>query len=81
LLAIKLTRMGAKKRPFYRIIVAEKRSKRDGKFIEAIGHYDPLKQPGELKINHDRFNYWIDHGAQPTETVRQLVKKSGGSLQ
>ena len=74
MLAIKLTRMGAKKRPFYRIVVTEKRSKRDGRFVEALGYYDPTKQPTEVKINHERAGFWIQRGAQPTDTVRQLLK-------
>jgi small subunit ribosomal protein S16 len=67
--------MGAKKRPFYRVVVAEKRSKRDGRFVEIIGYYDPLKKPAEVKLDHDRLNYWIKQGAQPTPTVRRLVKE------
>lgn len=68
-------RMGAKKRPFYRIVVAEKRSKRDGKCIDVIGHYDPLKQPAAVTIDRERLNYWLAQGAQPTETVRRLIKR------
>jgi len=75
MLAIKLTRMGAKKRPFYRIVVTEKRSRRDGRFVEALGYYDPGKQPAEVKIDRARVDYWIQHGAQPTDTVRQLLKR------
>jgi small subunit ribosomal protein S16 len=68
--------MGAKKKPFYRVIVVEKRSKRDGKFVEIIGHYNPLTQPAQIVLNHDRVNYWIRCGAQPTDTVRSLIRKS-----
>jgi small subunit ribosomal protein S16 len=75
LLAIKLTRMGAKKQPFYRIVVMEKRSRRDGRFVEALGYYDPGQDPVEIKIDHERVDYWIRHGAQPTDTVRQLLKR------
>lgn len=68
--------MGAKKKPFYRIVVAEKRSKRDGRFVESVGYYDPCRNPADIKINRERFDYWIERGAQPTETVRSLVKRS-----
>lgn len=76
MLAIRLTRMGAKKRPFYRVIVAEKRGKRDGRFVEIVGHYNPCRQPGEITLNHDRIQYWIKCGAQPTDTVKSLIRKS-----
>ncbi|MBI3950102.1 MAG: 30S ribosomal protein S16 [Acidobacteria bacterium] len=75
MLAIKLTRMGAKKRPFYRIVVAEKRSRRDGRFVEALGYYDPGKEPAEVKVDRERVAYWMEKGAQPTDTVRQLLKR------
>ena len=68
--------MGAKKKPFYRVVVVEKRSKRDGKFVEIVGHYNPLAQPAQIVLNHDRVNYWIRCGAQPTDTVRSLIRKS-----
>jgi len=73
--------MGAKKRPFYRIVVAEKRSKRDGRFVEVVGYYDPLKHPAEVKLNHDRLNFWINRGAQPTEAIRRLIKRSLAGVQ
>jgi small subunit ribosomal protein S16 len=76
LLAIRLTRMGSKKRPFYRVIVAEKRGKRDGRFVEIVGHFNPCSQPDEVKLDHDRINYWIKCGAQPSETVRSLIRKN-----
>jgi len=76
LLAIRLTRQGAKKKPFYRIIVAEKRTKRDGGFVEIVGHYNPCREPVELKLNHERISYWLKCGAQPTDTVRNLIRKS-----
>jgi small subunit ribosomal protein S16 len=79
LLSIRLTRMGAKKKPFYRIIVTEKRSKRDGRFLESVGYYDPRGNPFKLKINGARVNYWIERGAQPTETVRNLIKRNKAS--
>ena len=74
---IRLMRMGAKKKPFYRIIVADSRSPRDGKFIETLGTYDPLKDPAEIKVDGEKAKKWISNGAQPTETVRALLKKSG----
>jgi len=74
---IRLRRMGAKKKPFYRIIVADSRSPRDGRFIEEIGTYDPLKDPSEIKVDGEKALKWIADGAQPTETVRALLKKAG----
>jgi small subunit ribosomal protein S16 len=74
---IRLRRMGAKKNPFYRIVVADSLSPRDGRFIEEIGTYNPLMTPAELKVNVERAQYWIKNGAQPTDTVRALLKKSG----
>lgn len=76
MLAIRLTRMGAKKKPFYRLIVAEKRGKRDGRFVEIVGHYNPVSNPAQLVINHERVDYWIRCGAQPSDTVRSLIRKS-----
>ncbi len=75
MLSIRLTRMGAKKRPFYRIIVTEKRSKRDGRFVESVGYYDPCPNPADVKINRERVKYWIERGAQPSETVRSLINR------
>ena len=74
---IRLKRMGAKKKPFYRIIVADSRSPRDGRFIEELGYYDPLKDPAEIKVNGDKAKEWISNGAQPTETVKTLLKRAG----
>lgn len=74
---IRLKRMGANKKPFYRVVVADSRSPRDGKFIEEIGYYNPLKEPAEIKINGESAKKWISNGAQPTETVKSLLKKSG----
>jgi len=68
--------MGAKKKPFYRVIVTEKRNKRDGKFVEIVGHYNPLSNPAQIKLDHDRVNHWIRCGAQPSDTVRSLIRKS-----
>ncbi len=74
---IRLKRIGAKKNPFYRGVVADVRSPRDGKFIEEIGYYDPNKNPAVIKIDSERANYWIKNGAQPTDTVKILLKKQG----
>ena len=74
---IRLRRMGAKKAPFYRIVVADSRYPRDGRFIEEIGIYNPVTDPSELKVDVDRAQAWIKTGAQPTETVRDLLKKAG----
>ena len=77
MLKIRLRRMGAKKAPFYRIIVADSRAPRDGTFVEEIGYYNPLTDPAELKVDNERAAQWLKNGAQPTETVRALLKKSG----
>ncbi|MDO5785493.1 MAG: 30S ribosomal protein S16 [Eubacteriales bacterium] len=74
---IRLRRLGAKKAPFYRIVVADSRFPRDGRFIEEIGTYNPLTDPVEIKIDGERAQQWIKNGAQPTDTVRALLKKSG----
>ena len=74
---IRLRRMGAKKAPFYRIVVADSRYPRDGRFIEEIGTYNPVAAPAELNVDVDRAQAWIKTGAQPTETVRDLLKKAG----
>jgi small subunit ribosomal protein S16 len=74
---IRLTRMGDKKSPFYRIIVADSRSPRDGKFIEIVGHYNPLPNPAEVKIDGEKVKEWIAKGAQPTDTVRALLINNG----
>lgn len=73
---IRLRRMGAKKNPYYRIVVADSHSPRDGKFIEEIGTYNPLTTPVGINVDGDRAKYWISNGAQPTETVRALLKKA-----
>ncbi len=72
---IRLHRMGAKKAPFYRVVVADSRYPRDGRFIEEIGTYNPCKNPAEININVERANEWIKTGAQPTDTVRALLKR------
>ena len=74
---IRLRRMGAKKAPFYRIVVADSRYPRDGRFIEKIGIYNPTTDPAELKVDVERAQAWIKTGAQPTETVKALLKKAG----
>jgi small subunit ribosomal protein S16 len=77
LLAIKLMRTGAKKRPSYRVVVKEKQSKRDGAYIENVGTYNPTREPAEINLKMDRVRYWIANGAQPTETVGRLIKATG----
>lgn len=74
---IRLRRMGAKKKPFYRIVVADSRSPRDGRFIEEIGYYDPMKNPAEVNINEEKAVQWLKTGAQPSETVKGLLNKAG----
>ncbi len=74
---IRLRRMGAKKAPFYRVVVADSRYPRDGRFIEEIGYYDPTKEPTVLKIDDEKAKSWIAKGAQPTDTVKALFKKNG----
>ena len=74
---IRLKRMGAKKAPFYRVVVADSRTPRDGKFIEEIGYYNPLVEPPTIKIDDEKAKKWLENGAQPTETVKSLFKKSG----
>lgn len=74
---IRLKRIGAKKAPFYRIVVADSRSPRDGRFIEEIGHYDPNANPPAITLDNDKAKAWMQKGAQPTETVRSILKKSG----
>ena len=74
---IRLTRMGAKKAPFYRVRVADSRFPRDGRFIEEIGIYNPLTEPSTVRIDAERAKYWLSNGAQPTEKVKALLKKEG----
>jgi len=74
---IRLTRMGRKKRPYYRIVVADSRAPRDGRYIERVGRYDPLYDPPEIDVDEDRVNYWLDNGAIPTETVMSILKHQG----
>lgn len=80
MLAIRLMRMGAKKRPSYRVVVKEKLSKRDGAYLENLGTYNPIgKEGAEINLNSERVQYWLSRGAQPTETVRRLIKQSAKS--
>ena len=74
---IRLRRMGAKKAPFYRVVVADSRYPRDGRFIEEIGYYNPMTAPAEINVDGERAKYWLQCGAQPTDTVRVLLKKTG----
>lgn len=73
---IRLTRIGAHKKPFYRIIVADSRTRRDGSFIEIIGTYDPKKEPSEIKVDSERAKHWLERGAQPTDIVKKLLQKA-----
>ena len=74
---LRLTRLGAKKNPYYRVVVADSRYPRDGRFIEVIGTYNPMTEPAEIKIDNEKAQAWLKNGAQPTETVKALLKKSG----
>ncbi|WP_295213937.1 30S ribosomal protein S16 [Ruminococcus sp.] len=74
---IRLRRMGAKKAPFYRIVVADERYPRDGRFIEEIGYYDPTKEPTVVSLDTDKAKTWLANGAQPTDTVKSILKKEG----
>ncbi len=77
MIKLRLRRMGAKKRPFYRIVAAEHSSPRDGRFIEVLGHYDPLTEPATIRVNEERARYWLSVGAKPSETVESLLKRAG----
>jgi small subunit ribosomal protein S16 len=76
---IRLARHGAKKRPFYRIVVADSEAPRDGRFLETVGTYNPLRDPAEIAVKQDRVKYWLDQGAIPTDTVKSLLKKDGAA--
>jgi small subunit ribosomal protein S16 len=80
MLAIRLMRMGAKKSPSYRVVVKEKLSKRDGAYVENVGFYNPTREPAEIRLNMERVNYWIERGAQPTDTVRQLIRRQSKAV-
>lgn len=75
MLAIRLARMGKKKKPFYRVVVIEKRRARDSRFVEVVGTYDPLKDPAQVNLKADRVHYWLSQGAQPSDTVRSLLRR------
>lgn len=76
MLRIRLTRKGAKKKPFYRVVVMERRQNRDGSFVEIVGHYDPTANPPIIDLKTDRIRHWLECGAQPSETVNSLLKKA-----
>ena len=76
---IRLTRMGRKKKPYYRIIVTNNETKRDGKFLDIIGTYDPLQEPAAVSIDTEKLNEWLDKGAEPSVTVRSLIKKNAAA--
>ncbi len=75
MLAIRLARMGSKKRPFFRLVVADSRSARDSRFVEILGHYNPRTQPARVRVDRERFDYWIKAGAKPSDTVRTLLAR------
>ena len=75
MLTIRLSRFGKKKKPFYRVVVTESSRPRDGRFVEIVGTYDPLKDPAEVKLNAERIKYWMGHGAQPSDTVRSIIRR------
>jgi len=77
LVKIRLTRMGAHKRPFYRVVVADSKARRDGPFVEIIGTYDPKKEPSEIKIDIEKAKFWLQRGAQPTDSVKRLLQRAG----
>lgn len=72
---IRLMRLGAKKKPFYRVVVADARARRNGPFIEIVGTYNPKSEPADIKLNLERINYWIKQGAQPSDTVKKLIER------
>jgi small subunit ribosomal protein S16 len=80
LIAIRLTRKGSKKKPVYRVVVAEKTAPRDGRFLEILGHYNPIPDPAEFQLNLERVNHWLSKGAKPSETVRRLIEKATASV-
>jgi len=75
MLAIRMRRVGSKKRPFFRVVVAESADPREGSFVEVLGHYDPRTRPAKVQIDRERVNYWIAKGAQPSDTVRTLIAR------
>ena len=81
MLMIRLARFGAKKKPFYRIVVIEKERARDGRNLEVVGHYNPVTTPAQVLLKHDRIDYWKQHGAQMSDTVKRLVEKNPAAAQ
>ena len=79
MLAIRLARVGAKKKPHYRVVVIEKARARDSRSVEIVGHYNPRKNPAEIHVDSERIQYWLQRGAQPSETVRSFLRKAGQS--
>ena len=79
MLTIRLSRIGKKKKPFYRVVVTESSRPRDGRFVEIVGTYDPLKDPAEVKLNAERIKHWISRGAQPSDTVRSMIRRQKSS--
>lgn len=77
-LKIRLTRMGSKKRPFYRIVAMNSQARRDGRALDVVGHYNPMVDPVEIKVDKEKVQLWLDRGAQPTETVKALLKQAQG---
>lgn len=76
MIAIRLTRKGSKKKPVYRVVVAEKTAPRDGRFLEILGHYNPIPNPAEFQLDLERVNHWLSKGAKPSDTVRRLIEKA-----
>lgn len=74
---IRMTRMGTKKKPFYRLVAADSRARRDGRFLEILGYYDPTKDPAVVKIHHEKVNYWLGKGARVSESAQALLKNEG----
>jgi small subunit ribosomal protein S16 len=81
MLSIRLRRTGTTKRPYYRVVVADSRATRDGRFVEVLGHYDPRRDPAVVKIDAERARFWMGRGARPSATVRSLLKRSAGEAQ
>jgi small subunit ribosomal protein S16 len=77
LVKIRLSRLGAHKKPFYRIVVTDSRARRDGPFIEILGTYNPMKEPSEIKLNGEKVKHWLQRGAQPTDKAKKLIQKAG----
>jgi small subunit ribosomal protein S16 len=76
-LKLRLTRMGSKKKPFYRIVAVDSASRRDGRALDYVGYYNPMTEPADIKVDQDKISLWLERGAQPTDTVRSLLKKVG----